>query len=102
MLGNSFAARVQLPALRWAGYNRVCALAGEDAEKARATAQEWGIPHATGDWRTALEIEPDLVLVASPVHLQALLQTLLALPLLLQLGAPHRAGDWHLLLPPRW
>lgn len=69
VLGNSFAARVQLPALRWAGYNRICALAGRDAAKARATALEWGIPHATGDWRTALETEPDLVLVTSPVHL---------------------------------
>ena len=69
LLGNSFASRVQLPALRWAGSNEVCALAGRDAEKARATAAEWGIPHATGDWRTALDTEPDLVIVSTPVHL---------------------------------
>ena len=69
ILGNSFAARVQLPALRWAGGNEVCALAGRDVEKVKATAAAWGIPHATGDWRTALETEPDLVLVTTPVHL---------------------------------
>ena len=52
VLGNSFAARVQLPALRWAGYNRVCALAGEDAEKARATAQE------LHSWGSVLQVVP--------------------------------------------
>ncbi len=69
ILGNSFAARVQLPALRWAAGNRVVALAGHDAEKAQATAREWQIPFATGDWRAALEQDTDLVLVATPVDL---------------------------------
>jgi len=69
LLGNSFAARVQLPALRWAGNNEVCAIAGQDADKARATALEWGIRHASGDWKAALETQPDLVIVSTPVHL---------------------------------
>jgi len=69
VLGNNFAARAQLPALRWAGGNEVVALAGRDPDKARRTASEWGIPVGTGDWREALEHAPDLVLVATPVHL---------------------------------
>ena len=69
VLGNSFAARVQLPALRWAGNNRVVGLAGKNANKARQTAAEWGIPAATGDWRRLLDLNPDLVMVATPVDL---------------------------------
>ena len=42
VFGNSFAARVQLPALRWAGANRVVGIAGADAKKAAATAERWG------------------------------------------------------------
>lgn len=69
LLGNSFAARVQLPALRWAQGSRVVAIAGHDIDKARATARAWGIPHAEGDWRAALEHPSDLVLVTTPVDL---------------------------------
>src|SRR5262245_2892251 len=69
ILGNSFASRVQLPSLRWANNNRVVAIAGSDADKARATAKSWDIPFATGDWRSALEHETDLVLVSTPVDL---------------------------------
>lgn len=71
LLGNSFASRIQLPALRWAGGNEVVGIAGRDPDKARATAAEWGIPHATGDWRELLALEPDLVIVTTPVHLHA-------------------------------
>ena len=69
VLGNSFAARVQLPGLTWAGGAAVVGIAGSDANKARATADEFGIPHATGDWRELLDLDPELVLVSTPVHL---------------------------------
>ena len=69
VLGNSFSTKVQLPALRWSGGNEVIGIAGADADKARATADAWGVPHATGDWRELLEHAPDLVVVSTPVHL---------------------------------
>lgn len=69
ILGNSFAARTQIPALRWAGGNEIVGIAGRDLEKARATAQTFGIPKATTDYRELLELSPDLVLVSTPVHL---------------------------------
>jgi predicted dehydrogenase len=69
LIGNSFASRVQLPALRWAGGNEVVGLAGYDGDKARATAERWGIPLGTGDWREVLALEPDLALLATPVDL---------------------------------
>lgn len=69
VVGNSFASRVQLPALRWAGGNRVVGLAGHDADKARATASEWDVPLATGDWRELLELDADLFLLTTPVDL---------------------------------
>ncbi len=69
VIGNSFASKAQLPALRWAGGNTVVGIAGRDAEKAAATAAEWEIPHATGDWTELLALEPDLVLITTPVHL---------------------------------
>ncbi len=69
LLGNSFASRVQLPALRWAGGCEVLGIAGQDAAKAQRTAAEWSLPRATGDWRELLALEPDLVLVTTPVDL---------------------------------
>lgn len=76
ILGNSFARLVQLPALAWARENgaphRVVALAGQDIAKARATAEEWDVPVATGDWTELFGpgAEPlDLVIVSTPVDL---------------------------------
>ena len=69
LLGNSFAERIQLPALRFAGDNEVVGIAGRDEEKARATAERWTIPHATARWRELLELDPDLVIVSTPVDL---------------------------------
>jgi len=69
ILGNSFATKVQLPALRWAGANHVVGIAGRDREKARRTAEDWDIGAATDDWRELLELAPDLVLVSTPVAL---------------------------------
>ena len=71
LFGNSFGARVQLPALRWAGDNRVVGLAGRDRAKAEATARAWDIPVGTDDWRELLlgSNPPDLVIVSTPVDL---------------------------------
>ena len=69
LFGNSFASRVQLPALAWAQGNHVVGIAGRDGAKAHATAEAWGIEHATDDWRGLLELEPDLVIVTTPVDL---------------------------------
>lgn len=71
LLGNGFAERSQLPALRWAGGNEVIGLAGRDLDKARATAERWSIPHATDRWESLLELDPDLVIVSTPVDLHA-------------------------------
>ena len=69
LLGNSFASRIQLPALRRVGGNEVIGIAGADSKKARATAAEWEIPIGTDDYRELLALEPDLVLITTPVHL---------------------------------
>lgn len=71
LLGNSFAEKVQLPALRFAGGNEVVGIAGHDAEKAALTAARWGIARSSGDWRELLELGPDLVIVSTPVDLHA-------------------------------
>ncbi|MFT5291626.1 MAG: putative dehydrogenase [Planctomycetota bacterium] len=75
LFGNSFATRVQLPGLRWAGGNEVVGIAGHNPAKARATADEFGIGVATGDWRELLELKPDLVLVTTPVDLHCSMVT---------------------------
>jgi predicted dehydrogenase len=71
LLGNSFARRIQLPALQLAGGNTVVGIAGHDGEKAAETAAEWSIPHSTGDWRELLALQPDLVIISTPVDLHA-------------------------------
>ena len=71
ILGNSFAEAVQLPALQAIGGCEVLGVAGRSLEKARATAERWGLPRGTDDWRSLLEDGPDLVLVTTPVDLHA-------------------------------
>jgi len=69
LVGNSFASKIQLPALRWAGGNQVIGIAGKDHVKAQKTADEWDIPFATGKWRELLKLDPDLVIITTPVNL---------------------------------
>ncbi len=71
LFGNSYAERVQLPALRAAGGNQVIGIAGHDPEKAARTAAEWNIGRSTGQWRELLDLRPDLVLISTPVDLHA-------------------------------
>lgn len=69
LVGNSFASRVQLPALAWVGGNEVVGLAGADGKKASRVAAEWSIPHATDDWRGLCALDVDLFIVTTPVDL---------------------------------
>lgn len=69
LIGNAFASRVQLPALRAVGGVDVVGIAGAQLAKAQRTAQEWEIGLATDRWQDLLALEPDLVLVSSPAHL---------------------------------
>ena len=71
VLGNGFAARVQLPALARLGGHQVVGLAGRDGARARATAERFGIPCGSDSWEEVLALEPDLVLVTTPVDLHA-------------------------------
>ncbi len=71
LFGNSHAEGVQLPALAHIGGNEVVGIAGRNAEKAATTAKRWGIRRSTGDWRELLDLDPDLVLVSTPVDLHA-------------------------------
>ncbi len=69
LFGNSHAGAVQLPALAHIGGNEVVGIAGHDGQKAAATARSWGIGRSTSDWRELLELDPDLVIVTTPVDL---------------------------------
>ncbi len=69
LFGNSHAEAVQLPALRHVGGNEVVGIAGYDPEKAAASAERWGIGRATSDWRELLALDPDLVIITTPVDL---------------------------------
>lgn len=69
LFGNSHAQAVQLPALAHVGGNEVIGIAGHDPGKAAATAERWGIGRSTSDWRELLELDPDLVIITTPVHL---------------------------------
>ena len=71
LFGNSHAQAVQLPALAHIGGNSVVGIAGRDPGKAAATAKRWGIERSTAHWRELLELEPDLVIVTTPVDLHA-------------------------------
>jgi len=71
LIGNSFASKVQLPALRQIGGNIVVGIAGADETKAEKTARDWGIPKASGDWRDIIALDCDLVILTTPVHLHA-------------------------------
>lgn len=75
IVGNGFASRAQLPALRWVAASgvpcEVIGLAGARADKAERTRAEWKLPFATDEWRALIPLEPDLVLITTPVFLHA-------------------------------
>ena len=71
LFGNSHAQAVQLPALAHIGGNQVVGIAGQDPQKLASTAKRFGIEHTTANWRELLELDPDLVIVTTPVDLHA-------------------------------
>jgi predicted dehydrogenase len=72
VIGTGFARRVQLPALRLVPGAVVTAVASADAERARAVAAEFGVPHAFGSGeQLARSSDVDLVLVSPTPDLHA-------------------------------
>ena len=66
LIGTGFARRVQLPALRLVSGATVTAVSSGSLERARAVAQEFGVPHAfEGGAALARSSEVDLVIVSS-------------------------------------
>lgn len=75
VVGNSYGAYCQLPALRWCASRgaavEVTAIVGRGLAKAQATAARFAIPLATTSLTEALASKPQLVLVSTPVDLHA-------------------------------
>lgn len=68
VVGRRFGARVQVPALRAAGFE-VVALVGRDLEPTAYKAEKLAIPHACGSLTEALELTGvDAVTIATPPH----------------------------------
>jgi predicted dehydrogenase len=68
VVGRRFGCRVQVPALRAAGFD-VVALVGRDLEPTAYKAEKLGIPHACGSLADALAIPGvDAVTIATPPH----------------------------------
>jgi predicted dehydrogenase len=72
IIGAGFARSTQVPAFRACPGVDVLSLASAHREKADAVAREFGIPHATGDWRDVLAHPGvDLVCISTPPALHA-------------------------------
>src|SRR6476659_4278026 len=68
VVGRRFGCRVQVPALRDAGFD-VVALVGRDLEPTAYKAEKLGIPHACGSLADALALPGvDAVTIATPPH----------------------------------
>lgn len=69
VFGNGFSRKVMLPCLRHVDGARVVGLASPSQDRARETADQFGIPEVAADHREILErTRPDLVLVTTPPH----------------------------------
>jgi predicted dehydrogenase len=70
VIGTSFASSVQIPGFQQCGDVEIVAVASGREERARQTAEKFGIPRAYGDWRQMLdEVECDLVSIVTPPYL---------------------------------
>ena len=71
IVGSNYGRTVLLPAFRADARCAVTALAGSDATRTRALADEVGVAHAYGDWRALVEdAEVDAVAIATRPDLQ--------------------------------
>lgn len=69
IFGNGFARTTMLPCLRHVDGLDVVGLASPNLERAQATANEFGIPQVTADYRELLSVAaPDLVFIVTPPH----------------------------------
>lgn len=76
VIGTGFGCRIQVPALRAAGFD-VIGLVGTDAERTRRRAEAAGIPHAFTDPEAAIRYtKAKVVTVATPPHTHAALSIL--------------------------
>jgi predicted dehydrogenase len=76
IVGNRFGRLVQLPAFRADPRCRVVALAGSDAARTAASAQEAGVPRGHGAWQALIDDpEVDAVAIAVPPALQPQIAT---------------------------
>jgi len=92
IIGAGFARAAYLPALRHVPGATVVALASARLDRARAVADEFGVPHAYDDWQAMLRAHTfDLVCIATPTVLHAP-QTLAALG-----EAAEAAGRLHVI-----
>ncbi|HVF30569.1 MAG TPA: Gfo/Idh/MocA family oxidoreductase [Pyrinomonadaceae bacterium] len=70
IIGTGFARKVQIPAFRSCDKARIVSVASGSIDNARATAEEFGVPHFTGDWReTIARNDIDLVCITTPPDL---------------------------------
>ena len=70
IIGTGFARKVQIPAFQSCDIARIVSVASGSVENARATAEEFGIPHFTDDWRqTIARDDVDLVCITTPPNL---------------------------------
>ena len=79
MIGSGFARRTQIPGFQALREAKVVSIASRSGRNARATAEEFGIPHHTDDWRELVRNPAvDLVCVTTPprLHLEMTLAAL--------------------------
>ncbi len=70
IIGTGFARRVQIPSFLRCEGARVASVASGSIENARRAADEFGIGHATADWRETIEhSDVDLVCITTPPNL---------------------------------
>ena len=67
IIGTGFARRIQIPAFRAFERAHIVSVASGHIENAKATARQFGIGHATDDWReTVSHADVDLVCITTP------------------------------------
>lgn len=67
IIGTGFARKVQIPAFQACEGAKIVSVASASAENAKSTAEEFGIPHHTADWReTIARDDVDIVVITTP------------------------------------
>lgn len=70
IIGTGFARKVQIPAFQACEGAEIVSVASGNVKNAKSTAEEFGIPHFTGDWREMVSRdEVDLVCITTPPNM---------------------------------